>query len=299
MNDIRDRIIALVQSRGPVLPVEISSAINANSFLAKAYLSDLVAEGKIRATKEKIGDSHIYFWPGQEQKVSEKLQSLRQLQAKTARMYQPAEQRVQATPELMKKRQEFSSMANKVAEEDKVLARKEIQKPAPRMEQFRPQPRQEQRFEQRHQPVLPAAKPIIFKRLEPEVVREPPRIIEITPEVREPMPRALKAFASAPKNFVDKARYFIEAENGKITEVIERKKKFAEFHALIHTTFGEVKFIIHARDKNKITDSDLSLLYSKSSQRNIPGLLITNGQLNKKAQRFLETVKDSVKVKVI
>ena len=293
-NKMKDKIFAFVQSKGPVLPVEVASAVDTNSFLAKAYLSDLIEEGKVRISNEKFGAEKLYYIQGQEQRVAERLKEVAN-QQKTAKIYHDPAMKSQVTPELARKRQEFSAMAKKVEAEDKkvkIIPKQPVQQNPP----ARPlQPIQQ-----------PQQKPRLLPKMLPKfsIFRKPPpqqpekRVIEVKPQPRY-APQQIQNIPTKPKNFVDDARNFLEAQNGKIADVLERKKKFAEFNALLPTAFGEFKVLIHIRDKKKITDSDISLLYSKSSQRNIPGLMITNGHLTRKADRFLDTVKDSVKVKVL
>ena len=70
-----DKILAFVQEHGPSLPVEIASKTNLNSFLAKAYMTDLVDRGKLLAG-ERIGSTNMFFLPGQEELASERAREL-------------------------------------------------------------------------------------------------------------------------------------------------------------------------------------------------------------------------------
>ena len=55
-----------VVKTGPVLPVEVASKLGVDSFLANAYLSQLVDTGKIKQSTERVGNSFVYFLAGQE-----------------------------------------------------------------------------------------------------------------------------------------------------------------------------------------------------------------------------------------
>ncbi len=77
-NETKKKIISLIQSRGPSLPIHIAKQINYSMLFASAFLSELISEQKIRISHLRVGSSPIYFIPGQEsqlEKFSEHLKS--------------------------------------------------------------------------------------------------------------------------------------------------------------------------------------------------------------------------------
>lgn len=70
-----DKILALIQEHGPLLPVEVAGKTNMNSFLAKAYMEELVAQGKL-VQGDKIGSTPIFLAPGQEALASQRAEEL-------------------------------------------------------------------------------------------------------------------------------------------------------------------------------------------------------------------------------
>ena len=54
-----------------------------------------------------------------------------------------------------------------------------------------------------------------------------------------------------------------------------------------------------AKNKQKISDSDLSLLYVQAQMKKMPVLLLTTGELTKKAQDLLKTEFKTITVKKI
>lgn len=67
--DYRDSIVALVGSKGPIIPVELKKNLNLDSTFLGAYLSELVASKKVLLSHAKIGGSPVYYVPGQEPKL--------------------------------------------------------------------------------------------------------------------------------------------------------------------------------------------------------------------------------------
>lgn len=72
MNDkvlLRDDVISLVKSKGPILPSHVAKAINTNIIMASAYLSELVASKIINISNIKVGGSPLYYAQGQESQL--------------------------------------------------------------------------------------------------------------------------------------------------------------------------------------------------------------------------------------
>jgi len=76
--NLKEKILSILQKRGPSLPVHIAKEIDLSMLFASAFLSELVSEKKIKISNMKIGNSPIYFLPGQEsmlEKFSQYLKS--------------------------------------------------------------------------------------------------------------------------------------------------------------------------------------------------------------------------------
>lgn len=66
---MKDKILQLVQIRGPILPTDMRKDLNLDSLFIGAYLSELVKEGKLKLSRAKIGGSPVYYCDGQESKL--------------------------------------------------------------------------------------------------------------------------------------------------------------------------------------------------------------------------------------
>ena len=65
-SDIKKKIIFIFKQRGPSLPVHIARGTGLSMLFASAFLSELLSERKIKMSHMKVGNSPIYFLPGQE-----------------------------------------------------------------------------------------------------------------------------------------------------------------------------------------------------------------------------------------
>ncbi|MBI2661459.1 hypothetical protein HYX09_04325, partial [Candidatus Woesearchaeota archaeon] len=58
---MRDKVISLVKSQGPLLPSHVAKQIGTNILMASAYLAELVSSGIIRISNIKVGGSPLYY----------------------------------------------------------------------------------------------------------------------------------------------------------------------------------------------------------------------------------------------
>src|SRR3989338_3156804 len=70
MQELKFKVLEYVRMRGPVIPVQISKQIGSNILFAGAVLSELFAGGKIKISTAKIGGSPVYYFPGQESRLT-------------------------------------------------------------------------------------------------------------------------------------------------------------------------------------------------------------------------------------
>lgn len=263
---MHNKIIAVLQQFGPLLPVEIASKTNMDSFMAKAYLVELAEEGKIKISKEKIAESNLYFLSGQEPLVQQKLMQIAQQQQKTPRTYSRTD--VNVTPEVAAKRDAF---AQRLAEIEAAEQKRKQSNP-------RPLP-----------PLPPIPKPVSSQPTSPE-----PRAGELGAGELE-----AKYEPEIERTFIDKAMDWLRLENIEIIEELTAKKTEIELIVKVNTDFGQTLFYVKIKQKKTVTEADLVSVYAAAMEQNLPGVLLTNGKLSKSADRFLTEKEGVVKVKVL
>lgn len=70
--DIRDKIMQVINLKGPTIPAQLTKEIDSDILLTSAYLSELVFQKKLRISSMKVGGgSPLYYVPGQENKLQE------------------------------------------------------------------------------------------------------------------------------------------------------------------------------------------------------------------------------------
>jgi hypothetical protein len=68
---MRDKILQMVQVKGPLLPVDIRGAMSVDSMIVGAYLSELIKAGKVKKSHAKVGNSPLYYVEGQEKDLEQ------------------------------------------------------------------------------------------------------------------------------------------------------------------------------------------------------------------------------------
>lgn len=68
-SSIKQKIIEIINQRGPSLPVHVAKEIEQSILFTSAFLSELLSEKKIKITNMKVGSSPIYYLPGQESQL--------------------------------------------------------------------------------------------------------------------------------------------------------------------------------------------------------------------------------------
>lgn len=66
---IKEKILMILRTRGPGLPVQIARETGLSPLFAAAFLSELFAEKKIKISNMKVGSSPLYYTPGDEPKL--------------------------------------------------------------------------------------------------------------------------------------------------------------------------------------------------------------------------------------
>lgn len=334
--NILDRILELVQKTGPVLPVDIASKLGLDSFLASAYMQQLVEQGRLSVGKERIGGSQIFFTPGQESSAAAKVKALVEAGKKTARMFA---KEVPSNPEVQKKRDEFAARLSEIESKEKKSKLVEphavlqpghkvmpitikhvseevgsvperavggLMMPKPKIvEEIKPAPKEK---EKEPEPVVTEVEEVHYEKpkLEvPEPAPEPEAAEELKP--KSPFREAIeKTFLKKPEKpvepcpLVDAAlAMLVDSGSEIISKELTKKGKEANITFDLPTKLGNLRMLAVVRNKKSITEADLSMAYTEGTNKKIPVLFVTNGKLTKLAQSYLQVISGLLKFKQV
>jgi len=268
---VETEVISFLKTNGPSLPVEIGKSIGYNSFVTKAILLELINKGLIRKSKRPIGGSLVYY-------VQEHVNKMRE------RIYNDI-----GIPD--------KKVLKKLEREGQVL----MSELTPHERAFLKLLRDFITVERKGDDYVISHYAYDSTKARP--VREPVKVpVPKEPEIK-PINRELRLFENPPKvkkkvtsDFDNQVQQYI---NG-MGEIISSKKVKAgteyDYELKITKPFPQELFV-KAKKKKSITEADLSVVYTEALRQKKPALLITNGKLSKKAQKWKkENVGELVRV---
>jgi hypothetical protein len=291
---VRKKILEVLRARGPSLPVQLAREAGISSLFAGAFLSELAREGLLKISNMKVGGSPLYYLKGQEG------------QLENFYKYLPGKEKEAFTllknnKILMDKNQEpairvalrnlkdfavpfrnnedifwkFHSMSNESVKEifdeksreEKGKEEKEKPKKQEKKQQEKPAKKREEKERPKKQ-----------ENLEKQLLK----IKEKSKEEGKEKDKKEKS------KFVGEVIDFFDDRNIQVLEEIEVKKKEYVCKVRVNSTLGKIDFFCVAKDKKRITESDLRLIFQKSQNEKLPSLIIYPKNISKKAELYAE-----------
>ncbi|MBI1972504.1 hypothetical protein HYS50_00690 [Candidatus Woesearchaeota archaeon] len=276
--ELRDKVLACVKSKGPVLPMQVAKDIQRDTFYAGAILSELAAEKIVKISTAKIGGSPVYYMPGQEEKLNLLYQGLPQ-----------------------KEKEAYNLLREKKMVKDRDVA--PAIRVALRMIKDFAVPSYDKNQEIVWRWYLQKEHPPLIQQVQPKQPSFIPQtILQATaqqPQARRGeqttiLPKELQgvkkpAKREAPELFMQAVRSYIQNSHIQvIEEKMIKKNKELELIAKVPSNLGLLDYVLIAKNKKKIADSDLSLAHNQGQLKKMPVIFLTNGELSRKAHDYKE-----------
>jgi len=311
-----DKAFDIVRQQ-PALPVEVASKLGLDSFLAKAFLDQLVETGKLKMTSEKVSGVPVYFIAGQEIMADSKIKKLLGIKP-TARTFAST---VPQSPALEQKRADFKARLEEIEKKEAELKKskdikiaikaqvkvKDFVKPRAEIQVAKPELNEVQRGPAKPKVSLGKEEPKpapVAKEVEvakPQAAEMPSETKEIQekPSIEAQVVKAVKKLITgAASPAIELTLSQLNSAGAEILskEIIKRGKE-ASIVAKIPSSIGPLQFLVIVQSKKTITKDDLSLAYAAGVDKKLPVLLYSPGKLAKPAQNYLETISGVVKFK--
>ena len=296
--ETRDKILEIVKVKGPVLPVQISKEIGTNILMASAHLAELTASNRLKISTIKVGGSPLYYLQGQETMLQKFTANMNDKEKKAFdlliqnKILRDSEQQ----PVIRVALREIKDFAiplnvkhndnaeifwkwyliNNEEAEQLIKTKLEIQKP-------------------------------IEKRVEQEAIQKQEIVQEKTEEkpvqqIQKQSKEKVKKYKPRDKedNFLKEISKFFEKNKiSIISSEIVKKNSEMDFIVEIPSVVGNLQYYCKARNKKRISDSDLSNAYVKGQFKKLPILIISTGDLSAKAQEMLTKELNNITFKKI
>ena len=263
LGEIRRNVISIVQQEGPLLPIHISRKLEKDTIFAGAVLSELVKEKIVKITSAKIGGSPLYYVNGQESKLEKLYDHL------------PG-----------KEKEAFNLLSAHQVLRDKDL------EPAIRVA-LRSIRDFSFSFEVNSEIYW---RWYLVSEEEARKLVKPINIIAEKPLVKQKV-QEIKLKIDVGDTFQDDVTRYFRDNNIEFYDLaVVRKKREVEGIVKVNSDLGVLEYFFIARNKKKINEADLSLASDRGRKNKRPVLFLSNGDLSKKALKYLE---DSLKSRVI
>jgi len=297
--DVREKIIAFIKIRGPVLPVQVSKEIKLDILMSSAYLSELVSNKKLKISYLKIGGSPLYYAQGQEAKLQNFTSNLHE---KEKRIYELLSQKK------ILRDNELEPLSRATIRQIKDFA-------VPLQVNY--QGNVEVFWKWHLLPTEEAEKEIKLILKGPEVAEEKPAVSQEKEEIKEIKKEPIekeekkeitekkkekikKPQLQKPSNFINQVTDYFNKNKIEIIEKNElRKNSEIDFIIKVPSSVGDLTYFCKAKNKKKINDGDLSSTFIQSQSKKLPVLFMTTGELTKKAKEMLEKEFKGMQIKKI
>jgi len=327
------KIMNFIKTRGPTFPVRISENLKLDSLIVSAFLSELLSDKQLRLSNLRVGNSPLYYIPGQEfqlEKFSNYLKGKEREAFELLRQKGVLEDRQMLPPIRVALRsiKDFSFPLehngklywrfNKISDQRAIeLVSKggieselklrpveitPIVKPVEMVErglEFRPQ----------EQVVKPIGIQIEQKQtdvIEHKKVEESDKPFENVskPEENKPFENVSKPIKPKLKRgekseFVLEVEQFLRDKQFRISEEVGFKKKEYFSKIRIGSQIGSLDFLCIAKDKKSVNENDLNLALQKSQDEKMPVLLICKGEMNKRAVKKFQELENLIFYKLL
>ncbi len=282
----KEKILNFVKQNGPSLPVKVAATVGMSNLFTAAFMSELISEQKLKLSNMRVGSSPLYYIEGQEEQLQRYSEYLNHKER-----------------EAFKKLKETEILQDDELEPAIRIALRSIKDFAIQLQIMH---NNEQKiFWKIHTLNNNEAKELIDRKINPrnlnkeiqeEKVVEKEEKIESKIISEETTNKKINIFDSNEKKksqssiqkeisspFIDSIREIISVKNLEVLSEILIKKKEYSAKVRTDTHLGKQEFYLIAKDKKKISTEDLVFLLQKSQAEKMPGIILSNGEIDKKA----------------
>jgi len=319
--DAHEKILSLISQKGPVIPADVSKELKINQLFSSALLSELSEDGKIKISHVKIGGSPLYYLVGQEEKLQEYSKKLPEKEQKAFTLLK--DNKILADPELdplyrvtMRQIKDFAKplqvevqgepvifwkwylLTNQEAE---TIIRSKISQLKDQKEIVKSEDNQ---IEENTNKNISDKSTVVIKQqtlAETSINSNPStnfsktKIKSQEDVIKNQVVTNNTIKKSTIKKEIKEGDFFNKLKNhldskGIIILESEVVKKNSEIDLIVNipTQVGHLKYYCKARDKQRVTDTDLSSAYVKGEIKKLPVLFLVTGEFTKKAKDALQ-----------
>lgn len=281
MIELRDKILNFVRTHGPILPIQVSKELKVDTFFSGAMLSELVSNKLIKISSAKIGGSPVYFVNGQESKLEILYKSL------------PEKEKEAFT--LLKSNKVLKDSDLEPAIRVALRSIKDFSFPVAAdvgsgIEQFW----KWHLTSNEEADSIVKSKYLRKEELKPiEIKKEEVKTVEVKPlpvEIKQEKPKVVRK-RTLTDEFLEEVELYLRKNNiSIITKLDVKKNKESEMVVSFNSELGKLIYLMLAKNKKKVSESDLSIALNHANSKKLPVLFLSKGELAKKAKESLNSI---------
>jgi hypothetical protein len=288
---IKRKIISLITSNGPTLPVQVAKDTELSILFASAFLSELYNEKEIKMTFLRVGSSPLYYISGQEAQLEPFSRYLKSKEKdayvllKERKILKDSEQQP-AIRVALREIKDFAVPFEKngevywkyfLAEETKEEVVVEV------IEVETPEVNKE---------IVEEQKLDIFSKeetIDEEEIEEPKEQVKKEVKPKKPKAKAKKPVKESKKdeNFFNKIKEFLEKKKIEILDI----KDFKNDEAILKVKNKGEEELLFVFNKKKITDKEVLKAYKKAADNKMKYSVLSLGETPKKLDELINAMK--------
>ena len=292
--ETRERIVEIVKRIGPVLPVQISKEIGMDILMASAHLAELTASKRLKISTIKVGSSPLYYLQGQEAMLQKYTGSMNDKEKKAydllnqEKVLRDSEQQPVIRVALREIKDFALPLNVKYNDSSEIFWKwylapdEETEKLIKAKLQILEKPIEkkiEEKKEMKQEAAQKAEKQKPLKETAEKLQKQPAE--KIQKEKTKERKQKEDSFFKDIIKFFEKNKINIVS-----SEVIKKNSEF-DFIVEIPSVVGNLQYYCKAKNKKRISDSDLSNAYVKGQFKKLPVLVLSSGELSTKAQEMI------------
>ncbi|MFQ5531379.1 MAG: hypothetical protein ACE5ES_02060 [Candidatus Nanoarchaeia archaeon] len=269
-SQIKEKIILTLRRRGPSLPVHIAKEIEISPLFTSAFLSEMLAEKRLRMTNMRVGNSAVYFLSGQEPTLE--------------RFSQHLKSREKDAYELLKEKKFLKDIEQEPAIRVALRAIKDFAKPFKKNDEiyWRYYTISESELEVKEKP-----KELIQKQ-EITTKQKDLDIFNRTPKKTSTKKQTKKVQTKASEKFFNKIREFLSKNSIELLDI----ESFSKNEILLRVKNNNQEQLLVAYNKKRINELDILKAHKKASELNLRYILVSLGEPLKKLDNLIESIRN-------
>ncbi|MBI2043600.1 hypothetical protein HYT25_04385 [Candidatus Pacearchaeota archaeon] len=293
--EIKEKILSIFKARGPSLPVHIAKETDLSILFASAFLSELIAEKKMKYSIMKIGSSPLYFLPGQENMLENFSEHLKGREKEAFNLIKEKKflKDSDTEPAIRVALREIKDFAIPFRIDDEVYWRYLTAEESEFIET---------KFKETGKPKMFHKVQVVEKQQKPVEAKEEMQkeLFEEKEEKKQAKPKAKKIPSKRKKSrenekFLEMVKEFLAKSSIEIISI----EGFKKDELILKVKINGDEQLLAAYNKKKISEKDIIKAAKKAAEQNLKYSILSLGELPKKISDLIEALKDIKEIEKI